>query len=233
MILDIFKDSLEYGVKDIRNLVIMGVMGVFSFLIIPAFMLYGYSYRVIKTASNGMINGDEPLPDFSNWEKLFIDGIKVFAVKIIYNIIPIILGVIGFIYNPLVFILAILTFIIFDMFSMVAVAHMSVNNDSIKKAFKIKEIFNIFKSIGPLRYFGFFIGLIIINIVIISIFTAVILLIFAIAGGLSLINAVFLSISSGIVISAIIVAIFAYLLIVEPYILMINSRAIGLIYNSR
>lgn len=232
MILDIYKDSLEYGVKDVKNLVIMGVMGLLGFLIIPAIMLEGYSYRVIQTATHGMINGNEPLPDFSNWKKMIIDGLKVIVVKIVYNIIPIILTILAFRYNFAIIIAAIITFIIFDMLSMVAIAHMSVNDDSLKSAFDFEEVFDIFKSIGVLRYLGFYLGLIVLDSVIIGIFCAVLLILLAVCLGISSLGGMF-NPGNAIAVSVLVILLLAFSFIIQPYITMINSRATGLVYNIR
>ena len=57
MILDIYKDALEYSAKDWKTLVILGVICLFSFLFLPAFLITGFNYRVINTAVHGIING--------------------------------------------------------------------------------------------------------------------------------------------------------------------------------
>ena len=66
MILDIYKDSLEYSLQDGKTLLKLGLTLLFSFLIIPIFFVLGYYYRVLDTSTHGMINGDEKLPDFSD-----------------------------------------------------------------------------------------------------------------------------------------------------------------------
>ena len=66
MILDIYKDSLEYSAKDWKTLVILGIFALFHFLLIPAFLITGYNYRVINTAVHGIINGRDPLPGFDD-----------------------------------------------------------------------------------------------------------------------------------------------------------------------
>ena len=46
MILDIYKDAFEYSAKDWKTLIILGILCLFSFLLIPAFLITGYNYRV-------------------------------------------------------------------------------------------------------------------------------------------------------------------------------------------
>ena len=88
MILDIYKDALEYSAKDWKKLVLLGVICFFSFLLLPAFLITGYNYRVINTAVHGIINGRDPLPEFDDLISMFIDGVKVVIVQIAYLIVP-------------------------------------------------------------------------------------------------------------------------------------------------
>ena len=91
MILDIYKDSLEYSAKDWKTLVILGVICLFSFLLLPAFLITGYNYRVINTAVHGIINGRDPLPGFDDPIDMFVDGVKVVIVQVLYLIVPMII----------------------------------------------------------------------------------------------------------------------------------------------
>ena len=91
MILDIYKDAFEYSAKDWKALIVLGVMCLFSFLIIPAFLIAGYGYRVENTAVHGIINGNDPLPEFDDIFEMFIEGVKVFLVQIAYLLVPMIL----------------------------------------------------------------------------------------------------------------------------------------------
>lgn len=90
MILDIYKDSFEYASKNVKNLLILGVFYLFGFLIIPMFFILGYNYRIIKIATEGMINGNDELPEFEDWTLMLVEGIKCFVVYVGYLIIPII-----------------------------------------------------------------------------------------------------------------------------------------------
>ena len=66
MILDIYKDALEYASIDGESLIKLGVISFLNFLIIPIFLQLEYSYRTCKIAVNGMINGDDKLTNFSD-----------------------------------------------------------------------------------------------------------------------------------------------------------------------
>ena len=91
VILDIYKDSLEYSAKDFKTLLILGVTYFLSFLFLPIFLIYGYSYRVTKISVEGMINGNDPLPEFDNVIDMFVDGIKVVLTYLVYLLVPFII----------------------------------------------------------------------------------------------------------------------------------------------
>ena len=88
MILDIYKDALEYSAKDWKTLVILGVICFFSFLLLPVFLITGYNYRVINNAVHGVINGRDPLPGFEDLISMFVDGVKFVIVQILYLLVP-------------------------------------------------------------------------------------------------------------------------------------------------
>jgi len=45
---DIFSDSLGYLSKNLKRVVVLGLSLLFSILIIPLFILFGYGLRVIR-----------------------------------------------------------------------------------------------------------------------------------------------------------------------------------------
>ena len=91
MILDIYKDAFEYSAQDWKTLLILGVICLFSVLLLPIFLITGYNYRVINNAVHGVINGRDPLPKFDEIVNMFVDGIKVVIVQIAYVIVPVII----------------------------------------------------------------------------------------------------------------------------------------------
>ncbi|MGM0591075.1 MAG: DUF4013 domain-containing protein [Halobacteriota archaeon] len=68
------------------TILIGGVLSIFSFLIIPAFILYGYFVRVLRA---GMANNPEP-PQFDDWGGMLVEGLVAFVIGLVYQIIPII-----------------------------------------------------------------------------------------------------------------------------------------------
>ena len=244
MILDIYKDSLEYSLQDGKTLLKLGLTLLFSFLIIPIFLVLGYYYRVLDTSTHGMINGDEKLPDFSDLTSMFVDGLKVFLVKLVYLLIPIIILIITRLIgggasnlnsmagNGIITvgtIISIILAIIFYFLSIMAVANMVAENGSIKAAFDFKGIFKIITNIGWLRYIGFYLGLIIIMLLI-SIVIGLIITLLWFAFGLVGALAGALGAKVGLILG-LIIGFAVYLFFVYPYLTIFESRAVGLIYE--
>ena len=85
---EIISDSIRYPSSDWKKYLILGVL-----LVIPIvfFIAFGYILRIIKSS----IAGYDELPEFDDLGSLFIDGLKVFLVTIVYNIIPLIIIIVG------------------------------------------------------------------------------------------------------------------------------------------
>lgn len=247
MILDIYKDALEYSFQDGVTLLKLGLMFLLSFLIIPSFLIYGYSYRVMGIATKGMINGGEKLPYFDDAISMFVDGIKVFIVQFLYMLIPIVVGFV-FIFTGIgisgtnnavggavlviVVIFAIVLALFCYLFSSIAVAHMAANDGSMSAAFDVKAIFNIMKSIGWLRLVAFYIGLLIIMFVIIIVVGFIIGLIAAVLGiSGSLLQFDATHLTTGIFSISWIITNLVFLFLVGPYLTILESRSVGLVYN--
>jgi hypothetical protein len=104
----IVKDSLKYPLSDWKKILILGIilfissyviignvitltniaemcfLGVLGLMLV--LLVYGYIFRIIKTSLTGVIKP----PAFDDWIEMFITGIKVIIIGIIY-LIPVIL----------------------------------------------------------------------------------------------------------------------------------------------
>ncbi|AKU08855.1 DUF4013 domain-containing protein [Haloferax gibbonsii] len=89
-------ESLNYlrnGEDWVKTVLIGGVLGLLSFLIVPTFLVIGYLLRVVRAT----MKGDEVPPVFDDWGDMAIDGVKGFAIAFVYALVPaIIAGVFGF-----------------------------------------------------------------------------------------------------------------------------------------
>lgn len=240
MILDIYKDSLEYSAKDWKTLVLLGVICLFSFLLLPAFLITGYNYRVINTAVHGIINGRDPLPDFENLIDMFVDGVKIVIIQIAYLLVPIIVFVIfaiiasnliGIASSAVMLIGCVITFvltIVACLMSQMAMCHMAYNDGAFSKAFAISEIKEVIDEIGWFNCIATYIGLIIITLVISIVVTSIIYAIFAIFG----LSGFALGVdASGVFIVGALINSLITLFIVGPYLSIFNARSIGLLYT--
>ena len=240
MILDIYKDALEYSAKDWKTLVILGVICLFSFLLLPAFLITGYNYRVINTAVHGVINGRDPLPGFDDLISMFIDGVKVVIVQILYLLVPIVIFLIfaliagqidGVASSAIMMIGCIITFVAFvvaELMTQMGLCHMAYNDGAFSKAFAVYEIKDAIDEIGWFKCIATYLGLIIITIVISVVVAAIIGIIFT-AFGIS--GAVLGVNPGGIFILGALINSAVTMFIVGPYLSIFNSRSIGLLYT--
>lgn len=68
----------------IITVAIGGVMSIFSFLIVPWFLIAGYMIRAIRA---GMEGADEP-PVFDEWGELLKEGVVASVIGFVYQLIP-------------------------------------------------------------------------------------------------------------------------------------------------
>jgi hypothetical protein len=84
------EDGLSYplaGDSALGRIVIGSLLVFGSFLVVPLVLLFGYLVRVLGATARGE---PEP-PAFDEWGELFVDGLKGFAVTLIYGIVPFVL----------------------------------------------------------------------------------------------------------------------------------------------
>ena len=191
MLKEIYSGSFEYSFKNkkaITSIIKVGILLLLSFLIIPLILFFGFSYRVILIGLTGSISyTNDPMPKFNYLGEIFIQGLKVFFVGVIYFLPVIAILAIGFCsgiadvhfynlsnfsinfdFSLSFFILLLLVFLSF-LFTSVAIPHMVNNNGSISYAFKIKDLIKLIKYTSIVNYIYFFIISIIFLIVLILI----------------------------------------------------------------
>ena len=242
MILDIYKDSLEYSAKDWKTLVTLGIICLFSFLVLPIFLVAGYNYRVLNTAVHGVINGRDPLPDFDDIIDMFADGVKVVIVQILYLLVPAIVFLLfiaiassfsGVLSSAILIIGSLITFalvIVACLMSQMGICHMAHNEGLFSKAFRIQEIKEVIDDIGWFNCIITYLGLIIITLVISAVVSAIIFGIFSVFG----ISGYMLGANaSGIFILGALINSLVTMFIVGPYLSIFNSRSIGLLYTTQ
>ena len=251
---EIIGDAVRYPFSDWKKLLILGIIIVFtsissifqSFVLINdglsiilfvvgfvfiGFFARGYQYRIIKSSLNNI----DVLPEFDNWISMFVDGIKVSIVGVIYWIPGIvILAIVAFLFltqagsmSPtpsasdislmisivvLIFI-AILYVIIITPVMLMAIAHMANNDSKLGSAFNFRDILNKISTNGW------------INLIIWYIVTGIIFLVLFIIG-------IFVTdIIGGLVLNVLRTVLLS--LLVLPYLYMYIYRSVALFYMSK
>ena len=67
-----------------RTVLTGGLLTVFGFLIVPAFIVSGYLLRVLRSAALD----EEVAPQFEDWGGLLVDGLKAVGIGLVYFIVP-------------------------------------------------------------------------------------------------------------------------------------------------
>jgi len=87
--MSLIEEAVTYPMESddwLKTVLIGGAMLLFSFLLIPAFIAYGYMIRAIQAS----LDGEPEPPAFGDWGGLIVDGLKAFVIGIAYLLIPII-----------------------------------------------------------------------------------------------------------------------------------------------
>ncbi|MBC7118022.1 MAG: DUF4013 domain-containing protein [Methanobacteriaceae archaeon] len=240
---EIIGDAIKYPASNWRKLITLGILfllvnslpllggllpapllvliGVSLILmLIPLFFVIGYAFRVLRTT----IAGFDELPEFDKIWGMFIDGLKVSSVAIVYMIIPWLIMNIGpFIAhsNPtassITRLLGIIIAIIFGLLLTIAIAHMAAN-DRFKAAFRFREILDVISEIGWGKYILWYIIVAIIVWIISFILNFIITL-----------GYIGLNIATGPLL-AYIIANLLYAIFIRSYLSLFYLRALGLLY---
>lgn len=155
-------DSLHFPFTNKDNLLILFVLTLCQVLIIPAIISAGYLIRIIEST----LEGHDELPEFNNFKKLLIDGLKFAVVTIAYGIPVGIVYIITTSFLPLnefiqlwiPFLISIIVMFFVNIIFLMALTNM-VYEKSIKGAFQFKRIISLIKEVGwkkYLIYLGFY-----------------------------------------------------------------------------
>lgn len=215
---EIISDSIKYPSSSWGKVLILGIITIASVLIVPIFLLIGYVFRIIKATLAGI----DELPEFDEIGDMFVDGLKVFVVGIVYSIpvwiISVIVGLLmggnsaaataslgpGYLLavllgNIVFFIIA----LIIGLIEIMAIANMAYNDGDLGAAFRFSEILDIIAVIGWGKY--------IVTYIVIVIIAAIGVII----GALTMI---------------ILIGFILLPLIILPYVIMFEARGIALLF---
>lgn len=83
------EDGLSYPLRGdwVGRIVIGGVLGLLSVLVIPTFALLGYLVRVLERT----VAGDDEPPEFDDWGDLLAKGVVATLIALAYSVVPVVL----------------------------------------------------------------------------------------------------------------------------------------------
>ena len=164
---EIISDSIKYPSSNWGKVLILGIITIASVLIVPVFLLIGYVFRIIKATLAGI----DELPEFDEIGGMFVDGLKVFVVGIIYSIpVYIIALIVGLLmgsgsaasaaslgpgYVLALLLSNLVTFIIsliVGLVAIMAVVNMAYNDGDLGAAFRFSDLLNVIATIGWGKY---------------------------------------------------------------------------------
>jgi len=215
-IVDNITESLKYPLNDWTKILILTVIAIIP---IVNFIATGYYIRIIKSTFAGIAE----VPDFDDLGELFIDGIKVLIVSIVYMIVPIIIYIVALL--PLMFsnpysatsslmsgfsiVLLLIDFIVAIIFALVlypAIVNMALYDGEIGAAFRFSEVLDRISDVGWGNYILWIIAIIITSAIVgVILFTIGIILAFILIG-------------------------FLVIAATGAYLLMFQARSIGLLF---
>ncbi|HOI40226.1 MAG TPA: DUF4013 domain-containing protein [Methanobacterium sp.] len=218
---EIISNSINFPSQDWKKVLILGILFLISIVIIPIFLVMGYCFRILKSS----IAGFNELPDFDEWGAMFIDGLKVFVVQLIYFLIPAIVIFLGVwasiasvsltgMTDPTIFlgliggttIIGMILAILLGLISTIAIANMALNDGELGAAFRFSEILEHISLIGWGKYIVWYIVMIIIGFV----------------GGMI----------AGLLNMIPIIGTVIAILLVYPYLYMFYARSLALLFES-
>lgn len=217
---EIISESVKYPSSDWKKVIILGILVIASVLIVPIFLVYGYVFRIMKASIAGL----DELPEFDELGEMFVDGLKIFVVALVYAIpiwiISAILGAItgtgmgtpttsldptmiwGALASSTVFIVVAL---IIGLVEIMAILNMAYYDGEIGAAFRFNELLDRITQIGWGKY----------------IVTYIVIAVIAFIGFLI-----------GLITMFVLIGFILLPLIIVPYLAMFSSRAMALLFTS-
>lgn len=192
---EIISDSIKYPSSNWGKVLILGVIMIASILIVPIFLLMGYLFRIIKATLAGL----DELPEFDEIGDMFIDGLKIFIVGIVYAIPVVILGLIvslifgsaasattatnistGMFYALIIGnLIYVIIGLIVGLIAIIGIANMAYYDGDLGAAFRFSDILDYISRIGWGKYIAIYIIVALISFVIyfVAIFVGILLIV--------------------------------------------------------
>jgi hypothetical protein len=218
----VFKDSLTYPFRDIKQFIILFILVLGAYIIyVPIILVFGYLYRIIQRT----LQGSDEVPDFEELKEISINGLRYLGLYIILYIIPIFIVSMAIMSSnmPILILNSLVNKIIFlivgfliNIVLIMALANL-VHENNFKSAFDFKKIFELIKKITWKKYLAclvIYTMVVELLVLLISVFSVYMVYFGTSYTSITLINAVLLLI----------------LVLFYTYTYMFMSRLVGLIY---
>jgi hypothetical protein len=214
---EIISDAIKFPSQKWSKVVILGII-----LIIPIvnFIGAGYLFRILKATFAGI----DELPDFDEVGELFIDGLKILVVGIVYAIPVVIIGALvsiilglgaqattvssfdmfAIVAGSLVYVIIA---IIIGLIESIAIANMALYEGDLGAAFKFSEIMERISLIGWGKYIVWYIIMVLLGAVV-----------YAVAAGITIVT-----FGIGIIVA---------ILVIYPYFSIFGARSLALLFAS-
>ncbi len=179
---EIISDALKYPSSDWTKVIILGIIFIASIVIVPIFLAMGYLFRIIKAT----LAGSDELPDFDEIGDMFVDGLKILVVGIVYAIPLIIIaailsaifgfsqptamntgtltgfGLFGFVTGYIIYLIV---GIIIGLVEYMAIANMALYDGELGAAFRFSEVLERISMVGWGKYIIWYVIMVLLGIV--------------------------------------------------------------------
>ena len=117
---------------------------------IPIVNLIGFGYYL--RALRSTFEGSNTLPGFEKIGELFVNGIKLLIVYLIYMIVPLIFYAVASILGSMFLVLAIISALAISIFAFMGIGNMVYYNNEMGAALRYREILVIIRAVGLGKY---------------------------------------------------------------------------------
>ena len=151
---DMISNSIKFPFSDMKRFLGLCLLYLSSITIFLFPLSMGYALRIIEATTQGK----NELPEFVEWGRMYVDGLKLLLTSIIYFLIPAILIILSMVMitistsSIVLLIVGILVLIIINLIYVSAVNNMAYEK-KLEAAFDFKKILGLIKNMGWLNYF--------------------------------------------------------------------------------
>lgn len=151
---DMISNSIKFPFSDIKRFLGVLLLYLGSITIVLSPLTMGYALRIIEATTQGK----NELPEFVEWGRMYVDGLKLILASIVYFLVPAILIILSIVMMDIsagsivLLIIGLLVLVIINLIYITAVNNMA-HEKKLEAAFDFKKILGLIKNMGWLNYF--------------------------------------------------------------------------------